>query len=371
MMQKELEDILNKLSPEEQTTLLNGLKNEISEKVSDFLYELRGAISQLQDENSEIINKYNYVASSEFNYEGDSGFESSVDIDYIDDRIGAALNKIDDTFRRSDIETNTSDEVERILNSDSYSSVCKDMTQEQINKEVKEAFEKTTELKMGERTYQDVLLEQRIEGPTNAGSSYEMTKDELKEAILNANWTKTEHPEVAKGCTVYVTDDLPVGRNGIVDIKHLPEGTDFYAIDPKNTGNISIGAAGVPKKPELETYLIIGKEVIDGKPEDVVFTFHPGEPVSPSIISTEEISDGTRLTKQEVLSLGFEKAKYMSPDMVKNYEAIAVDYNSKGDIMKDFFARNPDLHSNADKNNVMKKSQDEILKDDKEEIEER
>ena len=60
------------------------------------------------------------------------------------------------------------------------------------------------------------------------------------------------------------------------------------------------------KGPEVEdTWLIVGKE--DGV--DVVFTFHPGEPVRPSVVEAKDCPDGTKLTKEQALNLGFDLAK--------------------------------------------------------------
>ena len=58
---------------------------------------------------------------------------------------------------------------------------------------------------------------------------------------------------------------------------------------------------------DKNTNVILGKENINGKDEDVVFTFHPGEPVKPSEVETQEIPDGTRLSKEEAKKLGCNK----------------------------------------------------------------
>lgn len=54
-----------------------------------------------------------------------------------------------------------------------------------------------------------------------------------------------------------------------------------------------------------ETWLIIGKE----EGTDVVFTFHPGEPVRPSVVEVKDCPDGTKLTKDQAIALGFDLAK--------------------------------------------------------------
>lgn len=167
-------------------------------------------------------------------------------------------------------------------------------------------------------TYLQSMLQQRIEGPTNAGSSYEnVTERELLENLLNADWEETSHPDVMEGCRVFKCN-LP-GLEGILNLDELDENTELYAIDPKGTGNIGIGAGNVTKKIAQETYLITGKEMIDGIEKDIVFTFHPGEPVRPSQVKAEKVADGTKLTVAKARKLGLDKAKYLSDDMLQMY----------------------------------------------------
>lgn len=167
-------------------------------------------------------------------------------------------------------------------------------------------------------TYLQSMLQQRIEGPTNAGSSYEnVTERELLENLLNADWEETFHPDVMEGCRVFKCN-LP-GLEGILNLDELDENTELYAIDPKGTGNIGIGAGNVTKKIAQETYLITGKEMIDGIEKDIAFTFHPGEPVRPSQVKAEKVADGTKLTVAKARKLGLDKAKYLSDDMLQMY----------------------------------------------------
>ena len=187
---------------------------------------------------------------------------------------------------------------------------------------VRNAFENANRIPSGDGTYQDAMIAQRVAGEKNAGSSYKVSANELRQAIFKAKWMETTHPSVAPGCRVFVTKDMPRGKNGIADIRSLPDDTVFYAMDPKGTGNISIGTAMGDNQPvEKKTYLITGKETINGKEEDVVYTFHPGEPVSPSVVSTDTLKEGTKLTKEEALSYGFDKCKFMSDEMVQAYES--------------------------------------------------
>lgn len=180
-------------------------------------------------------------------------------------------------------------------------------------------------------TYLQSMLQQRIEGPTNAGSSYEnVTERELLENLLNADWEETSHPDVMEGCRVFKCN-LP-GLEGILDLDELDENAELYAIDPKGTGNVGIGAGNVTKKRAQETYLITGKEMIDGIEKDIVFTFHPGKPVKPSQVKAQKVADGTRLTVAKAKKLGLDKAKYLSEDMLQMYR-------EKSEIEKPFFKK--------------------------------
>lgn len=186
---------------------------------------------------------------------------------------------------------------------------------------IKLAFENAKKISVSGGNYQDAMISQRIAGGTNAGSSYDMSADELRKAILTAHWTETTHPNVAEDCKVFTTTDIPKGRYGIRNIEDFPDDTIFYAIDRKDTGFVGIGVPAKNVSPYVdETYLIIGQEEIEGKMEWVVFTFHAGEPLKKSKTSTKEIPDGKKLTKQEALSLGFHHCKLMDEELVKLYE---------------------------------------------------
>lgn len=107
------------------------------------------------------------------------------------------------------------------------------------------------------------------------------------------------------GCTAFVTKDIKGGRFGLAKITELPDDALIIASDPKNTGKVSMTVSGIRGQSVEATWLIIGKE--DGR--DVVFTFHPGEPIRPSLVSVSDCQNGKKFSKGAALELGFDLAK--------------------------------------------------------------
>ena len=200
-------------------------------------------------------------------------------------------------------------------------------------KEVSEAIANTEKLMSG---YFQKNLEMRTD--VGIGSTYDnMTPDELKKALKEAEWKEVDHPDVMNGCRAFVTSDIKGGCLGLMSVKDMPDDTLFLAEDPKNTGKISIAAAGVSGEPAKITFLIIGKDDDQPLPEDkekpVVFTFHPGEPVRPSLVESKT-EHAVVLSKQQVVKMGFALAK--------------VDRNAEGKVLDSlengyFDAGNKDL----------------------------
>ena len=185
----------------------------------------------------------------------------------------------------------------------------KEIDNKHAREEVLEAITNTERL-LGR--YFSTNLDTRTD--TGIGSTYDgMSPEELRTALKAADWKEVEHADVMPGCRAYVTKDIAGGRFGLLNVRDLPDDTLFIAEDPKGTGRISIAAAGVPGPHANETFLIVGKDTDQPDPADrekpVVFTFHPGEPVRPSLVSTKDIQDGTVLTKDDVIKLGFDMAK--------------------------------------------------------------
>ena len=128
------------------------------------------------------------------------------------------------------------------------------------------------------------------------------SRGRLYVALLNAAWEVYWHPALAPDTIAFVTKDIP-GHVGVVPIH--PEG--LYTLeDPKNVGMASTILVGPAQLWPVDfTVLICGYE--DGELRS--FTFHPGEPVRPSEVSTEDITLGRIYRGTSLLEMGLTHAK--------------------------------------------------------------
>lgn len=171
--------------------------------------------------------------------------------------------------------------------------------------------------------YWESTVKQRLTG--GAGSRYNHIGSvaEMELVLVSAIWEAVSSKSIAPDCRVYRAEIA--GINGIIDLDKLHKGDyldsrtscslensksmKVVLRDRKKTGKVSaeISAKDLPDDEfmvEKWTYLIVGRE----NRKDVCFTFHPGEPVSPSEVSAEG-KDGVEIHLEEALALGFTHAK--------------------------------------------------------------
>ena len=158
-----------------------------------------------------------------------------------------------------------------------------------------------------EPEYYNKMIAQRL--ATGKGSTFEdfTLKSRLVIALCKANWREIQHKNVEKPCRCFVTTDVKSGRLGIVELSELPDDVVLVADDDNETGYIELIAEGIEPRTVEETYLIVGP-TNDSKGE-MIYAFHPGEPIMPSRVPADAIKPGTKLSKAEALKLGFELAK--------------------------------------------------------------
>ena len=166
----------------------------------------------------------------------------------------------------------------------------------------------------------DYIVNQRLDGPSNAGSDFGITNNvELVKTLYQTNWHEVEDPDV-KGNKKVFEADIP-GNVGICSIENLPEDTTLYAIDPKHTGNVMIGAANIPKTETEVSHIIISQASEPGQ-KDVVVTAFPGPVVADQSIPETELQHGKAITIEEAKAFGFDTVKYISPEMERELSLI-------------------------------------------------
>lgn len=171
----------------------------------------------------------------------------------------------------------------------------------EINARIARAVEAIKNL---DSAYWTQTLTQRLPGGAGSVVLGDFDAASLEEALLGASWYEYVPEATLEGCTYFKTYDLK-GRLGIVELASLPTDTVVTLDDRKNTGKVSAVVDGV-LGPEVDfTVIILGPE---GGVE-VVFTFHPGEPVRPSQVQCETGMHGRRVTIAEAQTMGLAMAK--------------------------------------------------------------
>jgi hypothetical protein len=164
---------------------------------------------------------------------------------------------------------------------------------------IQTAFTATRRLAPG---YFEKCLVQRTSG---SGSSYRnLTPETLEQALLGTSWEPFDHPDVMAGCHAFKAP-LP-GTFGLVDLSTLPVDSLVFLADPKDTGFVEAEVEGTKGGQVAFTVIILGTE----QGEEIVFTFHPGDPIRPSRMQKDGLWD--KITVGQALELGFKWAKVRS-----------------------------------------------------------
>lgn len=154
-------------------------------------------------------------------------------------------------------------------------------------------------------TYWEATVRSRTPGSSNGSVfSFENVEQILFEDRINDWKSFPECPNLLPGCTAFKLCNVP-GHLGIVDLKELDENTMLDVVDNKKTGMAKCLLVNGTKGPETdEATLILGEEA--GK--EVVFTFHPGNPIRPDEIPVEKLGGRTTVTVSEAIEFGFTHA---------------------------------------------------------------
>jgi len=171
-----------------------------------------------------------------------------------------------------------------------------------IRGRIEQAIEATWEIVPG---YFEKTLAQRAGLSESAcGSIYpSFDVERLEEAIRVADWEEYSHPAIMEGCVAYKA--ALSGLLGIVALASMSKDAVVTLDDRKDTGKVSAVVEGVRGEEVPFTVLILGPE----QGREVIFTFHPGDPVSPSKVQAVPGLHGKTVTVSEALNMGLEMAK--------------------------------------------------------------
>ncbi len=151
--------------------------------------------------------------------------------------------------------------------------------------------------------YAERTLTQRQPGPESCGSVLDraLTWEEL--AALP--WEEYIPPVGAQADCTYFRTTAIGGQLGVVNLTTLPVNSFVTLDDRKDTGKVSAVVKGVRGAHVDFVVAILGEE----QGQEVLFTFHPGDPVSPSRVQAEPGLHGKSVTVSEALAMGLTTAK--------------------------------------------------------------
>ena len=143
-----------------------------------------------------------------------------------------------------------------------------------------------------------------------AGSIYDMPPEAIKDALMAAKWMPYAHDDIKAPAMGFITHDIE-GQEGLIDLRDairdgILKPTDMIEFsDPKGVGNPSPTVKAKRGGKTNKTIAILGP--YPNTEEEVMFTFHPGEPVRKSELPSE--MTGESMTVADAIEKGFRRVK--------------------------------------------------------------
>lgn len=157
--------------------------------------------------------------------------------------------------------------------------------------------------------YWEKTLNQRIRNGCGSVTRFEDAKA-LECALLEAGWEPYTHPSICEGCVGFKTYDIPgmMGMDTIENVKaEMGPNFKLKVINPKYLPFSEVGFSSI-RTNVTYTVIILGKE----KDNEVVFTFHPGQPIEPdNALKADEWKDGDTITIDQAIALGVRWVKIL------------------------------------------------------------
>ena len=163
-------------------------------------------------------------------------------------------------------------------------------------------------------TPQDYLhkcLEQRsFFSATTLGSHYMLSPMEILAKLKTAEWEPYNHSDIKTPAVGFITRSFG-GLFGMVQVSDLDTGARIvlnqkHARVDELEGVLVYTGTKTFEKPHVDfTVCILGPN----DDSEVLWTFHPGDPIPPSVIKVGVHRDGDRFTKQEAIDAGLRWVK--------------------------------------------------------------
>jgi hypothetical protein len=151
--------------------------------------------------------------------------------------------------------------------------------------------------------WNNTLNQRSMKSEMVAGSRYDMSPEQIENSLLNAEWTPYSHENVKAPAKAFKANIA--GYEGIVKLDTLPKDKKVFLDDRKNTGKVSVVVDGVLGNKVNHTVILVGPH----EGNEVVWTFHPSDPIMPSVVEAGEGMNGKEITVEEAKNTGFEYAK--------------------------------------------------------------
>ncbi len=158
--------------------------------------------------------------------------------------------------------------------------------------------------------FEKTLAQRASLSPDHCGSTIHGTVIEVEALLLEATWEPYEHTAVAPGCAAFRAYLPGPLRVGVIELARLNGALSARLVDAKGTGyfEVEVVRRDVSENSPAEYTDFVTAILGEHEGGEVVFTFHPGEPIAPSAVAVSGVTE-REISVAEARRLGFAYAK--------------------------------------------------------------
>lgn len=165
------------------------------------------------------------------------------------------------------------------------------------------------------REYWDKLCRTRARGDAlQAGSYLPFHAGQVDRLMKELEWEAYTHAAVKAPATAFIAAHV-FGVMNVIHIDQVPQGETLSFEDPKGLGKLECvwRTNRTPQQMnEASVDFVVAIVGPDSAGKDIVYTFHPGDPVSPSELTNADLLS-LAVTPHEAKGLGVEWVKVAYP----------------------------------------------------------